>query len=51
MGVLLVELFNLPDPRHKEKQELGFDANRFAPLQMMDEEIVEEQPEEVVVGN
>src|ERR1051326_9147039 len=49
VGVLLVELHNPPDPRHKEKQELGFDANRFAPLQTMDEQLVEEVPEETVV--
>lgn len=32
VGVLLVGLYNPPDPRHKEHQELGFDSNRFAPL-------------------
>lgn len=49
VGVLLFELHNPPDPRHKDKQELGLDANRFAPLRVTDEEIVEEVPEEMFV--
>lgn len=32
MGVLLEELVNGMDPRHKHKQELGFRSTRFRPL-------------------
>ena len=49
IGVLLHELHNPPDPRHKDKQELGFDATRFAPLRATDEEIEEEVPDEILV--
>ena len=51
VGVLLFELHNPSDPRHRDKQELGFDANRFAPLRATDEVVLEEVPEEAVVPN
>ena len=33
VGLLLVELVNPPDPLHKGQQELGFNSERFAPLE------------------
>ena len=32
IGLLLKELVNGMDPRHKDKQELGFNSGRFRPL-------------------
>ena len=36
IGLLLKELVNGMDPRHKYKQELGFNSERFRPLQERD---------------
>ncbi len=36
IGVLLQELINGTDPRNKHGQELGFNAERFRPLESMD---------------
>ena len=33
IGLLLQELKNPPDPRNKYGQELGFNSNRFRPLE------------------
>jgi hypothetical protein len=37
IGLLLQELINGPDPRNKHGQELGFNAERFRPLQHLDD--------------
>ena len=46
--ILLKELLNPDDPHSNVKQELGFRAERFAPLQ--EDEIEEEEGELVGVG-
>lgn len=46
VGLLLEELKNPPDPFHQGEQELGFSSERFAPLNELPDEKVEE--EEVV---
>ena len=46
VGLLLEELTNPPDPFHQGEQELGFSSERFAPLNELPPEEVEE--EEVV---
>ncbi len=38
VGLLLEELVNPPDPLHKGQQELGFNSERFAPLEEVPEE-------------
>jgi hypothetical protein len=43
VGLLLQELVNPPDPFHAGKEELGFSAERFAPLEEL-------PPEEAQVG-
>ena len=43
VGILLHELTNPPDPYHNGKQELGFSSERFAPLEELPEEEVEEE--------
>jgi len=47
VGLLLSELRNPPDPFHVAKQELGFSSERFAPLEELPPEEIEE---EVFVG-
>jgi hypothetical protein len=47
VGLLLEELRNPPDPFHQGKQELGFSSERFAPLQ----ELPDEELEEAEVGH
>lgn len=42
VGLLLEELVNPPDPLHKGQQELGFNSERFAPLQEVPDEAAEE---------
>ena len=46
VGLLLEELTNPSDPFHRGEQELGFSSERFAPLNTLPDEVVEE--EEVV---
>ena len=43
VGLLLVELVNPPDPFHKGEQELGFTSERFAPLEELPPEELEEE--------
>jgi hypothetical protein len=43
VGLLLVELVNPPDPFHKGEQELGFTSERFAPLEELPPEEIEEE--------
>lgn len=51
VGLLLAELVNPPDPLHKGQQELGFNSERFAPLEELPpEERAEEQRELVGAG-
>lgn len=45
VGLLLQELRNPPDPFHAGKQELGFSSERFAPLEELPPEQVEEEVE------
>ena len=49
IGVLLQELINGKDPRNKHGQELGFNAERFRPLETMDTS-TENEDELVMVG-
>lgn len=51
IGLLLKELVNKPDPRNLHGQELGFNSERFRPLQEMDDttENEREQEEEFVL--
>ncbi len=42
VGLLLVELSNPPDPFHAGREELGFSSERFAPLEEVPPEEVEE---------
>lgn len=48
VGLLLVELVNPPDPLHKGQQELGFNSERFAPLEEIPEEAAEHAEAEAV---
>lgn len=48
VGLLLTELNNPPDPFHVGKQELGFSSERFAPLEELPPEEIEEP---AMVGN
>jgi hypothetical protein len=43
VGLLLEELVNPPDPFHKGGEELGFSSERFAPLEELPPEEVEEE--------
>ncbi len=43
VGLLLEELTNPPDPFHQGEQELGFSSERFAPLNELPPEEVEEE--------
>ncbi len=43
VGLLLVELVNPPDPLHKGQQELGFNSERFAPLDELSAEAAERE--------
>jgi hypothetical protein len=43
VGLLLEELKNPPDPFHQGQQELGFSSERFAPLNELPPEEVEEE--------
>jgi hypothetical protein len=45
VGLLLNELVNPPDPFHKGNEELGFSSERFAPLEEVPPEEVEELEE------
>lgn len=47
VGLLLEELVNPPDPLHKGQQELGFNSERFAPL----EEVPDEESSELAVAS
>ncbi len=49
VGLLLEELVNPPDPFHAGQQELGFSSERFAPLEELPEEMVEEEAEATMV--
>ncbi|HLP07631.1 MAG TPA: hypothetical protein VK178_05660 [Opitutaceae bacterium] len=42
VGLLLEELVNPPDPLHKGQQELGFNSERFSPLEELPDEVAEE---------
>src|ERR1700737_1005702 len=46
IGLLLRELVNGKDPRNKYQQELGFNSERFRPLQYLDSE--QEDEDELV---
>ncbi len=48
VGLLLVELVNPPDPLHKGQQELGFNSERFAPLEELPDETAEAELAEAV---
>ena len=48
VGLLLEELVNPPDPLHKGQQELGFNSERFAPLEEVPAEEAEEEQHELV---
>ena len=41
VGLLLEELVNPPDPLHRGQQELGFNSERFAPLEELPDETAE----------
>lgn len=47
VGLLLEELVNPPDPLHKGQQELGFNSERFAPLEELPDETAEVELAEV----
>ena len=52
VGLLLHELVNPQDPFHAGKEELGFSSERFAPLEELPPEAMEEGAEaEVGVGD
>ena len=52
VGLLLLELINPPDPLHRGQQELGFNSERFAPLEELPpEENAEEAKELVGIGH
>jgi hypothetical protein len=50
VGLLLLELSNPPDPFHAGRQELGFSSERFAPLDELPPEEIENKAT-VGVGN
>ncbi len=50
VGLLLVELVNPPDPLHKGQQELGFNSERFAPLEELPAEVAAEEMAESIGG-
>lgn len=50
VGLLLLELNNPADPFHAGRQELGFSSERFAPLEELPPEEVEEETT-VGIGN
>jgi hypothetical protein len=41
IGVLLVGLINPPDPKNKYGQELGFKADRFRPLEEIEDKVAQ----------
>jgi hypothetical protein len=43
VGLLLEELTNPKDPFHQGEQELGFSSERFAPLNELPDEAVEQE--------
>jgi hypothetical protein len=43
VGLLLLELNNPPDPFHAGRQELGFSSERFAPLEELPPEEIENE--------
>jgi hypothetical protein len=49
IGLLLKELLNKPDPRNIHGQELGFNSERFRPLEELDATTENEQEEEFVL--
>jgi hypothetical protein len=49
VGILLQELVNGPDPRNKYGQELGFNSQRFRPIEELESTEWQEQEEEFVV--
>ena len=48
VGLLLGELVNPPDPLHKGQQELGFNSERFAPLEELPAEAAAEEVAETI---
>jgi hypothetical protein len=50
IGVLLQELINGKDPRNKHGQELGFNAERFRPLETMDTSTENEDEDQLVMA-
>ena len=48
VGLLLAELINPPDPLHRGQQELGFNSERFAPLEELPAEESSEEVGELV---
>lgn len=48
VGLLLTELVNPPDPLHRGQQELGFNSERFAPLEELPPEENAEEVRELV---
>ena len=48
VGLLLEELVNPPDPLHKGQQELGFNSERFAPIEELPDEAAEAEMAEAV---
>jgi hypothetical protein len=49
IGLLLKELLNSPDPRNLHGQELGFNSERFRPLEEVDTTAENEQEEDLVL--
>ena len=50
IGLLLKELLNGPDPRNVHGQELGFNSDRFRPLEETDTSTENEQEEEFAMA-
>src|SRR5579862_2178879 len=50
IGLLLKELLNGPDPRNIHGQELGFNSERFRPLEEIDSAASEEAEDVILVG-
>lgn len=50
VGILLQELHNPPDPGHKGHNELGFNSERFKPLEELTTDTSEPQEQEDYVG-
>lgn len=48
IGLLLKELLNGPDPRNVHGQELGFNSERFRPLEELDTSTENENEDELV---